>query len=247
MKRTLVPATLAALVVTAGWLPATHAADKSLKTKQDKVSYSMGLVFGQRIQGELPDLKMKSFIKGIEDGYDKNAKPLMSKEEVRQALTQFQKDERKKQEEAFKKTAEANKKKSEAFLAANAKKPGVKTTQSGLQYKVEKKGSGPKPKPGDQVTVHYTGTLIDGTVFDSSRKRGKPVTFELGDVIPGWKEGLQLMHEGARYKFYIPAKLAYGEQGNRSIGPNEALIFDVELLKVKPAKDNGKNDSKDNN
>jgi len=242
MKRTLVPATLAALEVTAGWLPASHAQDKTLKTKEDRVSYSMGLVFGQRIQGELPDLKMESFMKGLQDGYDKNAKPLMSKDEVRKTLTEFQQAERKKQVEKFKKMAKENKKKSDAFLAANAKKPGVKTTKSGLQYEVVKAGNGPKPKLGDEVTVHYTGKLIDGKVFDSSRKRGKPVTFELGDVIPGWKEGLQLMHEGARYKLFIPPKLAYGEGGNRTIGPNEALIFDVELLKVKHKQD-GKNGS----
>ena len=233
MKRTLVPAAVAALVVTASWIPVAHSADKTLKTKEDRTSYSMGLVFGQRLQADLPNLKMKTFIQGMQDGYDKNAKPLMSEKEVHQTLAEFHKEQRKKQVEMFKKAAAENKKKSDAFLAANAKKPGVKTTKTGLEYKVEKAGTGPKPKPGDEVTVHYTGELIDGTVFDSSRQRGKPVTFQLGDVIPGWKEGLQLMHEGARYKFYIPPKLAYGEGGNRTIGPNEALIFDVELLKVK--------------
>lgn len=232
MKRTLLPATLvASLLVSAAWIGTAQAAT-NLKNKDDKVSYSMGLIFGQRMQANLPDLKMDAFVEGIRDGYDKNAKPKMTEDEVRQTLQAFQQAERKKQMEQFKKLADENKKKSEAFLKANAKKEGVKTTDSGLQYQVLKEGSGPKPKPGDKVTVNYTGTLIDGTVFDSSRERGQPVTFELTDVIPGWTEGLQLMHEGGHYKLFIPSDLAYGPGGNRSIGPNEALIFDIDLIKV---------------
>ncbi|WP_097462067.1 FKBP-type peptidyl-prolyl cis-trans isomerase [Mangrovitalea sediminis] len=232
MKRTLLPASLiASLLVSTAWIGTAQAAT-DLKNKDDKVSYSMGLVFGQRMQANLPELKMDAFVEGMRDGYDKTAKPKMTEDEVRTTLQEFQQAERKKQMEQFKKLADENKKKSEAFLKANAKKAGVKTTDSGLQYEVLKKGTGPAPKPGDKVTVNYTGTLIDGKVFDSSRERGKPVTFELTDVIPGWTEGLQLMHQGGHYKLFIPSDLAYGPGGNRSIGPNEALIFDIDLIKV---------------
>ncbi|OAI18724.1 peptidylprolyl isomerase [Methylomonas koyamae] len=122
----------------------------------------------------------------------------------------------------------------EAFLAENAKKPGVVTTASGLQYQVVTEGSGAQPGPTDNVTVHYQGTTIDGKEFDSSYKRGAPASFPLNRVIPGWTEGLQLMKEGAKYRLFIPAKLAYGERGaGRDIGPNSALIFDVELIKAR--------------
>jgi FKBP-type peptidyl-prolyl cis-trans isomerase len=128
----------------------------------------------------------------------------------------------------------ANDEKSKKFFEDNAKKPGVKTTASGLQYEVISEGSGAKPKASDEVTVDYVGTLLDGTEFDSSIKRGKPASFPLNGVIPGWTEGLQLMSVGAKYKFYIPGKLAYGAQGQQQagIGPNETLIFDVELKSI---------------
>ena len=128
----------------------------------------------------------------------------------------------------------ANDEKSKKFFEDNAKKPGVKTTASGLQYEVISEGSGVKPKASDEVTVDYVGTLLDGTEFDSSIKRGKPASFPLNGVIPGWTEGLQLMSVGAKYKFYIPGKLAYGAQGQQQagIGPNETLIFDVELKSI---------------
>jgi FKBP-type peptidyl-prolyl cis-trans isomerase len=128
----------------------------------------------------------------------------------------------------------ANDDKSKKFFEDNAKKPGVKTTASGLQYEVISEGSGAKPKASDEVTVDYVGTLLDGTEFDSSIKRGKPASFPLNGVIPGWTEGLQLMSVGAKYKFYIPGKLAYGAQGQQQagIGPNETLIFDVELKSI---------------
>jgi len=125
--------------------------------------------------------------------------------------------------------------KGEAFLQENAKKDGVKTTPSGLQYKVLTEGKGKSPKATDTVTVNYRGTLLDGTEFDSSYKRGEPISFPLNRVIPGWTEGVQLMKEGAKYQFYIPANLAYGKQGTPGgpIGPDETLIFDVELIKVR--------------
>ncbi|HEU0197160.1 MAG TPA: FKBP-type peptidyl-prolyl cis-trans isomerase, partial [Nevskiaceae bacterium] len=131
--------------------------------------------------------------------------------------------------------AKTNATASEQFLAKMAKESGVKTTASGLEYKVDRPGQGASPTPDDSVTVNYKGSLIDGTVFDSSYKRGKPLTFAVKDVIPGWVEGLQLMKPGSKYTFYIPAKLAYGERGaGDKIGPNQALVFDVELLKVTP-------------
>jgi len=131
------------------------------------------------------------------------------------------------------KSAEENKAEGTAFLAENAQKKGIVTTASGLQYEVLKPGDGAKPTATSQVTVHYKGTTLGGNEFDSSYKRGMPATFPLNRVIPGWTEGLQLMQEGAKYRFYIPADLAYGERGaGRDIGPNATLIFDVELLKV---------------
>jgi FKBP-type peptidyl-prolyl cis-trans isomerase len=136
--------------------------------------------------------------------------------------------------------AETNKKAGEDFLAKNKSKKGVTTTASGLQYEVVKAGTGPKPKDSDTVQVHYTGTLLDGTKFDSSVDRGEPTTFPLKGVIPGWTEGLQLMPVGSKYKFYIPSALAYGENGPGPIGPNAMLTFEVELLKIMPPADAAK-------
>ena len=139
------------------------------------------------------------------------------------------------------KDAAENQKKGDAFLVDNAKKEGVKTTASGLQYQVEKLGNGPKPKDTDVVKVHYTGTLTDGTKFDSSVDRGEPATFPLNQVIPGWTEGVQLMPVGSKFKFFLPSKLAYGEHGAGSIPANAVLVFDVELLAIeKPTADDAK-------
>lgn len=149
-------------------------------------------------------------------------------------LQSFQQKQQQKQMQQMKEQADKNLEESEAFLEENAEREGVKTTESGLQYEVVSEGSGESPSEGDQVKVHYVGTLTDGTEFDSSRARGEPVTFSLGDVIPGWTEGLQLMKEGGRMKLYLPPDLAYGPGGNQRIGPNEALVFDVELLEVNP-------------
>ena len=152
-----------------------------------------------------------------------------------QALTLYKKRNESKQLEQFKSLAAENLKAGEAYLIENAKKAGVITRPSGLQYQVLKSATGKTPKATSKVTVDYEGRLIDNTVFDSSISRGQPVEFPLNQVIPGWTEGLQLMQEGAKYRFFIPAKLAYGEMGSGdSIGPNSALIFDVELLKVQP-------------
>ncbi len=158
--------------------------------------------------------------------------------EMKDALDQFRKDLMAKMEAKQKSAGDGNKKAGEAFLATNGKKPDVKTTASGLQYRVLKAGKGTKsPKATDTVKVHYHGTLIDGTVFDSSVERGEPISFPLNGVIPGWTEGVQLMKEGDKFQFTIPSKLAYGEQGaGGKIGPNATLIFDVELIAIEGGK-----------
>ena len=178
------------------------------------------------------DLNLDTFEKGFRDGY-KGADSALNEEQMQQVLMDYQKE----QEDKFLKDMEGqaadNTTKGEAFLAANAKKEGVKVTASGLQYKIVKAGTGKSPKATDFVEVNYEGKLIDGTVFDSSYERGEPIEFPLNQVIAGWTEGVQLMKEGAKYEFYIPSDMAYGEVGTQGIGPNSTLIFTVELLSVK--------------
>jgi FKBP-type peptidyl-prolyl cis-trans isomerase FklB len=234
MKKTLLALAVTGLV--AGCSTPPEAPEQSkLESNDQKVSYGMGLVLGERMSNDLPNLQMDQFLEGIQHGHagDEEAKR-MSREEIQQALMtyqqQLQQEQTKQTEELANKNLEAGK----TFLTENAKRDGVKTTESGLQYEVLEKGEGEKPAQTDTVKVHYTGELLSGEVFDSSRERGEPVTFALNQVIPGWTEGLQLMSEGARYKLYIPSDLAYGPGGNRAIGPNETLVFDVELLDVNP-------------
>jgi FKBP-type peptidyl-prolyl cis-trans isomerase len=148
------------------------------------------------------------------------------------AMTLFQKEMTAKQAEKIKMAGEKNKKAGETFLSENSKKDGVVTLKSGLQYKVITEGTGKMPKESDTVTTHYRGTLVDGTEFDSSYKRGEPVSFQVNGVIPGWTEALQLMKTGSKWQLFIPSGLAYGENGPEPIGPNAALIFDVELISV---------------
>lgn len=235
MKKTLIA--LAVAGVLAGCSSPQDAApeDPALESTDEKVSYGMGLVMGERMSNDLPDLKMEQFLQGIQHGHAGDEEQTrMSREEIQEALmayqTQLQEQEAAKTEELAKKNKEAG----EQFLAENAEREGVKTTESGLQYEILEEGNGEKPAAEDRVSVHYTGELISGEVFDSSRERGEPVTFGLNQVIPGWTEGLQLMSEGSRAKLYIPAELAYGPGGNQRIGPNETLVFDVELLEINP-------------
>jgi FKBP-type peptidyl-prolyl cis-trans isomerase len=158
---------------------------------------------------------------------------LLTQDEMMTALQTFQTTMMERQQAKAEREASENITAGEAFLAENASKEGVMVTESGLQYKVITEGSGPKPQATDQVTVHYRGTLLDGTEFDSSYSRGEPATFGLNQVIPGWTEGVQLMNVGSKYEFYIPANLAYGERGaGASIGPNSTLIFEVELISI---------------
>lgn len=233
MKKTLMALAVTGLIGT-GFTGNLAAEEPALNTDDEKVSYGMGLVLGQRMQGDIPDLQLEQFLQGIRHGAGGGENARMDREEIQAALQSYQQKMQADQMKQMEELAEANKAAGETFLAQNAERDGVKTTDSGLQYEVIEEGDGPKPTADDQVKVHYTGELISGEVFDSSRERGEPVTFGLSQVIPGWTEGLQLMEEGARYKLYIPSDLAYGPGGNRSIGPNETLVFDVELLEVNP-------------
>src|SRR5215472_7079197 len=199
------------------------------KDQKDKVSYSIGMQIGFNLARQKVDVNPDILATGIKDAI--GGKPQLTPDQVKDVMAQFEKDMEQKQKER----GEKNKTEGTKFLEENKKKPGVKTTASGLQYKVEKEGTGSQPKATDMVTVNYRGTLIDGTEFDSSYKRGQPATFPVNGVIKGWTEALQLMKQGAKYQLFIPASLAYGERAmGPDIGPNSTLIFDVELQDVKP-------------
>jgi FKBP-type peptidyl-prolyl cis-trans isomerase FklB len=204
---------------------------KVLENDQQKVSYSFGLVLGKRMQNDLPDLNVDLFMQGVKDAMENKA-GLLTDDQVADVLAKFQRDMQQEQMEKVQKIADENSKVGSDFLAKNKQKEGVVTLESGLQYKILKEGKGPQPGADDVVKVHYTGSLINGEVFDSSVERGEPVTFPLNGVIAGWTEALQLMPTGSKWQLYIPSNLAYGANGNRSIGPNETLLFDVELLGI---------------
>jgi len=207
----------------------------SLKTQRDKISYIIGMDAGKNLKVQSIDVDPDIFMKGFKDALSGN-KSLLSDDIIKESMAVFQDEIMKKHEDELKKAAAQNKKEGEAFLAENKKKEGVVTLASGLQYKVIKEGDGKSPKETDTVTVNYQGTFIDGTEFDSSYKRNQPATFQVNGVIPGWTEALQLMKAGSKWQLYIPAGLAYGEQGaGRVIGPNATLIFDVELLSIDDA------------
>ena len=213
--------------------PVVAAEKEELKTQKDKVSYVIGLDMGNSLKKNMVDVDIEILEKGIKDALS-GAKPLMTEQEMKQTIMALQKDLQAKQQEQVKVLAEKNKKEGEAFLAENKKKQGVITMPSGLQYKILTDGKGKSPKATDAVTVNYKGTLIDGTEFDSSYKRGQPATFTVNGVIPGWTEALQLMREGSKWQLFVPSNLAYGERGaGGPIGPNAVLIFEVELLSVK--------------
>ena len=200
-----------------------------LKDQKDKVSYSIGMNIGFNLSKQKVDINPDILAAGIKDAIA--GKPQLTQDQVKDVMAQFEKDMEQKQKQA----GEKNKTEGAKFLEDNKKKPGVKTTASGLEYKVIKEGTGAQPKATDMVTVNYRGTLIDGTEFDSSYKRGQPATFPLNGVIKGWTEGLQLMKQGGKYQFFVPSNLAYGERAvGPDIAPNATLIFEVELLDVKP-------------
>jgi FKBP-type peptidyl-prolyl cis-trans isomerase FklB len=204
-----------------------------LKEQKEKVSYSIGVSIGKSVKRDLLDVNPDLVAQGIKDVLA-GGKMLLTDEEMVAVFTALQQDLVAKQTEAKKALAEKNLKEGEQFLAENAKKEGVVTRPSGLQYKVITDGTGKKAKPTDTVTVHYRGTMIDGTEFDSSYKRNEPATLPVEGIVPGWAEGLSLMKVGSKWQLFIPSKLAYGEEGaGDTIGPNATLIFEVELLDAK--------------
>lgn len=199
---------------------------QKLKNEIDSVSYSLGVNIGENIKAQFPNLDLKNFEIGIEDVLNEKKQPKVEGADAQKIIQDY----------FTKMQAKANEEKIEAgkkFLEENSKRDEVITLKSGLQYEVLKAGEGAKPTPNDQVTTHYHGTLIDGTVFDSSVERGEPATFPVSGVIKGWTEALQLMSVGAKWRLYVPSDLAYGERGaGAQIGPHTTLIFDVELLKI---------------
>lgn len=225
---------LCAAIATAlvGCQPKVEKKELKLETDEQKVSYGIGLMEGKRFKQDF-NVDIDAFTAGLKSSI-KDEKPLMTEEEIKTTIQAFGQKLMAKREADQKAAADKNKTASDAFLAENAKKEGVKTTASGLQYKVVSEGKGAKPKADETVEVNYKGTLIDGTEFDSSYKRNQSVTFPVSGVIPGWTEALQLMPVGSKYELYIPSDLAYGPGGTGGvIGPNQALIFEVELVDIK--------------
>lgn len=213
---------------------AMNAAD-TLTTDKDKLSYSIGVDLGKNFKSQGIDINAESLTQGMQDSLSGKSL-VLTEEQMKDVLSKFQKDLMAKRSAEFNKKADENKVKGEAFLNSNKAKTGVTTLASGLQYKVLDAGTGAKPAKTDTVTVDYTGTLIDGTVFDSTQKTGKPATFQVSQVIPGWTEALQLMPAGSTWEIYVPANLAYGTRSvGGPIGPNETLIFKIHLLSVKKA------------
>ena len=204
----------------------------SLNSETKKTSYSMGYNMGKNFKEIYDKIDHDSLIQGILDAVDQR-EPQITMKEISDTLTKLQQKVAEKKREEQKTMAEENKKIGTQFLEKNAKEAGIKTTSSGLQYKVINQGNGPKPVSTDRVRVHYRGKLINGNEFDSSYKRGEPTTFRLDQVISGWTETLQLMNTGAKFEVYIPSELAYGERGaGNVIAPNSTLIFEIELLEI---------------
>lgn len=224
--------TTAACLLAVSLLPGAYAQEPELVTDKDKASYLIGRSIGTTIRGDEIDLNVESLVTGLREALA-GKEGQIGEEEAQKIMMAFQQ----KMEAEMSAKADAAAKENAAvgakFLAENKTREGVTTTESGLQYEVLEKGAGEKPTELDTVTVHYHGTLLDGTVFDSSRERNQPATFPVTGVIGGWTEALQLMPTGSKWKLYIPASLAYGEQGaGRDIGPNETLVFEVELLSI---------------
>lgn len=211
---------------------AVNAADSSLKDTKDKLGYGIGLDMGKTFKKQGLEINADALLKGFKDGIS-GAEPKISEEELKAVFLQVQQEMAKKQQEEATKASAKNQKEGKDYLETNKKKPGVVTTASGLQYKVITAGTGPKPKADSLVKTHYKGTLIDGTEFDSSYKRNEPAEFEVGQVIKGWTEALQLMPVGSKWQLVIPSELAYGERGaGGAIPPNATLVFEVELISI---------------
>jgi FKBP-type peptidyl-prolyl cis-trans isomerase FklB len=227
MKRYIALLGLALIVLAAG---AEAAGPAKPADDNGRQGYTFGYQLGARLRSQLLDVDTKSFLRGMQDALS-NAKPALTEQEMNQARQQFQKSALQKRQVQ----AEMNRMRGEAYLAQNKSKPGVKVLMSGVQYRVLKEGSGESPKLTDTVTLNYRGTLVDGTEFDSSYSRDKPVTFEVNGLIPGWQQVLPLMKKGAKWQVVVPPSAAYGERGTPGgpIGPNETLVFDIELLDIK--------------
>ncbi|HHT0593796.1 TPA: FKBP-type peptidyl-prolyl cis-trans isomerase N-terminal domain-containing protein [Legionella anisa] len=205
----------------------------SLVTDKDKLSYSIGADLGKNFKNQGIDINPDALAKGMQDGMS-GAQLILTEQQMKDVLNKFQKELMAKRSAEFNKKAEENKSKGDSFLSTNKSKSGVVVLPSGLQYKIIEAGTGNKPGKTDTVTVEYTGTLIDGTVFDSTEKTGKPATFQVSQVIPGWTEALQLMPAGSTWEIYVPSDLAYGPRSvGGPIGPNETLIFKIHLISVK--------------
>lgn len=211
------------------------APESPFKTTKEKASYALGMNVGSSLARQGVDIDPTIFAQGMKAAME-GGKTLLTPQEAQAALMQLQKDVQSGQELRQKALSDSNKKLGDAFLAANKSKPGVVTLPSGLQYKILKEGTGPKPTATDTVKCNYTGTLVDGTEFDSSEKHGGPATFPVNGVIKGWTEALQLMPVGSKWQLFIPPDLAYGERGapGGQIGPSATLVFEVELLSIEP-------------
>ena len=209
----------------------TEQKSMELKTEMDKVSYSIGTNIGEQFKQQEIEIRMDAFIAGLTDAM-KGKEYALDKEEMQTVMQKFQKEMQAKMRAKAELAREKNAKEGAEFLAANKDKDGVVTLDSGLQYKVLRKGTGASPKASDRVKTHYRGTLINGKEFDSSYKRGMPAEFGVGGVIKGWTEALQLMKEGSKWELYIPSELAYGTRDSRDIPANSTLIFEVELIEV---------------
>ena len=215
----------------------------NLDTEKAKVSYSIGFNMGQNLGGIKDEIDLAILFQAIRDGLGGEGKAQISQKDRMEIMKTFQgkiRDIMEKKREEQGRKLKKNKEEGEAFLKENGSKEGVITTASGLQYQVIQEGNGPTPKATDTVEVHYRGTLIDGTEFDSSYSKGQPAKFALNRVIPAWTEGVQLMKVGSKYKFFAPSNLAYGPRGSRAIGPNAVLIFEIELLSIVPPQETPK-------
>jgi FKBP-type peptidyl-prolyl cis-trans isomerase FklB len=208
----------------------------TLETQKDRESYAIGMSFGSSLHKQSVDVETDILIRGLKDSLA-GGKTLLTEDEEKTAIATLQADIKKKQEEKMAQAGDANLKEGQDFLTANKSKDGVVTLPSGLQYKILQAGTGPKPTTTDSVVCNYRGTLINGTEFDSSYKRGQPATFPVSGVIKGWTEALQLMAVGSKWQLFVPAELAYGPRGaGAGIGPNSTLIFEVELISIQAKK-----------
>jgi FKBP-type peptidyl-prolyl cis-trans isomerase FklB len=215
--------------------PAPTPMPDALKDPQAQTSYAIGLNFGARLRQDGITVDPNLVARGVADAQAAEARPMITETQMRDILVRLQADVQARKTDKAARAAETNKSEGEAFLKANAAKPGVTTLASGLQYQVLSAGTGAKPKADDVVLCHYRGTLLDGTEFDSSYRRGEPSSFPVGGVIKGWTEALQLMPVGSKWRIWTPAALGYGDKGaGPDIGPNAVLVFDIELLSIQP-------------